>query len=322
MTEPVTQSARRTVASSSGRPAAATSHRRRERRLPIAPWMFLAPFGLLFLVTFAAPIVYAVWQSFYTQHRSGLGIGTPRTVFAGISNYVTTLHDHAFLTSILRVILIGVVQVPVMLGLALILALILDAKRTSLKRFFRLSFFLPYAVPGIIGGLMWSFLYEPTVSPISAALSGVGLHVNFTTNAWLPWSIGNMLTWAWTGYNMLIIHSALQAIPGELTEAAELDGCTGWKLAWYVKVPMVRPALVMTTIFSIIGTAQLYNEPVVMQAIAPNLGSSWTPIMAAQNQVASNNYTLAATESVVLAVVTFILSFGFMRLMNRKGEAL
>jgi len=305
-----------------GRTAPAGPPRFRRVRRSLAPLGFLAPFGVLFLLTYLAPIAYAVKESLFRLERSGLGLEAPERVFAGLHNYAAVLADHEFLGSILRVALIGVVQVPVMLGLALVLALLLDARRTPGKRFFRLAFFLPYAIPGIIGGLMWAFLYEPDVSPIAAALSSVGLDVNFTTDAWLPWSIGNMLTWAWTGYNMLVIHSALTTIPAELEEAAALDGCTGWRLAWHVKVPLVRPALVMTTVFSIIGTAQLYNEPVVMKAIAPNLSNTWTPIMAMQSEVASNNYSMAAAESVVLALVIFVLSFGFLKLVNRKGVTL
>ncbi|MEV7214517.1 sugar ABC transporter permease [Kitasatospora cineracea] len=286
-----------------------------------APLGFLLPFGALFLLTFVAPICYALHQSLFKLHRSGLGLTPPTTVFTGLSNYTEALADRAFTSAVLRVLLIGAVQVPLMLALALALALLLDGRRTPGKRFFRLAFFLPYAVPGVIGGLMWSFLYQPDVSPIARALAGIGLHVDFTSDGALPWAVGNMLTWGWTGYNTIVIHSALKALPGEYAEAAELDGCTGWRLAWHIKIPMVRPALVMSTVFSIIGTAQLYNEPVVMRAVAPNLSGDWTPIMAAQNEVAANNYQAAAARSVLLALVISVLSFGFMRFANKRGAA-
>ncbi|WP_033216190.1 carbohydrate ABC transporter permease [Kitasatospora phosalacinea] len=312
------------AARSSGRAARAPRLPGAGRRFEGRRWTplgFLLPFGLLFAVTYLAPICYAVYESLFKLQRSGLGLAPPTETFTGLSNYTAALADHAFTSSIVRVVLIGVVQVPIMLGLALVLALLLDARRTPAKRLFRLGFFLPYAIPGVIGGLMWSFLYEPSISPLTQALAHVGLHVDFTSDGMLPWSVGNMLTWGWTGYNMIVIHSALKAVPGEFAEAAELDGCTGWRLAWHIKIPMVRPALVMTTVFSIIGMAQLYNEPVLMRAVAPNLSSDWTPIMAAQNEVAANNYHAAATRSVLLALVIFILSFGFMRFVNKRGAA-
>lgn len=300
------------------RPTARRSRRRQARTVAL----FLAPFLLLFTALYLAPIGYTLYQSLFRMHRSGLGLSAPTQVFAGLGNYATALGDPAFRGSLLRVLLIGMVQVPVMLLLALVLALLLDAKSTMFKRFFRLAFFLPYALPGVVGAIMWSYLVAPGLSPITAAAHHLGLQLNLTSDGMLGPTIGNMLTWGWTGYNMLIIHSALQAIPAELAEAARMDGCSAFGIAWRIKVPMIRPALVLTTVFSIIGTAQLYNEPAILHNVAPNLSSSYTPIYAAYNAVDANNFNLAATESVVLALLAFALSFGFLKLVQRRGEAL
>ena len=280
---------------------------------------FLLPFGLLFAGTMIAPICYALYESFFQLHRSGLGLSAPTTSFAGLDNYATALKDSVFTSSIARVLLLGVVQVPVMLVLALILALLLDARSTRFKRTFRLIYFLPYALPGVIAAIMWSFLYAPGVSPYASAIAHFGVHVNFLSAHVVVLSIGNMITWGWTGYNMLIIYSGLQAIPPELTEAADIDGCRGWRLAWHVKIPLVRPALVLTTVFSIIGTAQLYNEPAILNRVAPTVTSSYTPILAAQHSADINNYNYSAAQSIILAVVTCVLSFGFLRLTQRKA---
>ncbi|MFJ7249361.1 carbohydrate ABC transporter permease [Kitasatospora sp. NPDC098652] len=298
------------------RPARPARHRARTVAL------FLGPFLLLFTALYLAPIGYTLYQSLFRMHRSGLGLSAPTQAFAGLGNYATALGDPAFRGSLLRVLLIGVVQVPVMLLLALVLALLLDAGSTMFKRFFRLAFFLPYALPGVVGAIMWSYLVAPGLSPITAAAHHLGLDLNLTSDGMLGATIGNMLTWGWTGYNMLIIHSALQAIPAELGEAARMDGCSAFGIAWRIKVPMIRPALVLTTVFSIIGTAQLYNEPAILHNVAPNLSSSYTPIYAAYNAVDANDFNLAATESVVLAVLAFALSFGFLKLVQRRGEAL
>jgi multiple sugar transport system permease protein len=297
-------------------PAPARAVRRRSRRTAL---YFLAPFAVLFLGVYVAPIVYTVDQSLYKLHHSGLGLSAPTKTFAALGNYADAFHDAAFRGSLLRVLLIGVVQVPVMLGLALLLALLLDAKSTLFKRFFRLAYFLPYALPGVIGALMWSYLVAPGLSPITALARHLGWSLSLTSNTMLAPTIGNMLTWGWTGYNMLIIYSALQAIPPELPEAATVDGCSAWRFAWHVKIPMVRPALVLTTVFSIIGTAQLYNEPATLQAVAPNLGSTYTPIFAAYDSVANNDFPYAAAESVILALLALVLSFGFLRLVQRRG---
>ncbi|MFG2846974.1 carbohydrate ABC transporter permease [Kitasatospora sp. NPDC048296] len=301
-------------------PAARPARRRRGPARTVA--LFLGPFLLLFTALYLAPIGYTVYQSLFRMHRSGLGLSAPTQAFAGLGNYATALGDPQFRGSLLRVLLIGVVQVPLMLLLALVLALLLDAKSTMFKRFFRLAFFLPYALPGVVGAIMWSYLVAPGLSPVTAAAQHLGLHLNLTSDGMLGPTIGNMLTWGWTGYNMLIIYSALQAIPAELSEAATMDGCSAFGIAWRIKVPMIRPALVLTTVFSIIGTAQLYNEPAILHNVAPNLSSTYTPIFAAYNAVDANNFNIAATESVVLALLAFVLSFGFLKLVQRRGAAL
>ncbi|SEM05257.1 carbohydrate ABC transporter permease [Streptacidiphilus jiangxiensis] len=320
----MTTATSRQATASTRAPAGRTQSRRTPAHLRRARTaaLFLAPFLLLFVAMYAAPICYTVYQSLFRMHRDGLGLSAPTQVFAGLSNYGTALADPAFRGSLLRVLLIGIVQVPVMLGLALGLALLLDARTTLFKRFFRLAFFLPYALPGVIGAIMWSYLVAPGLSPITAAAHHLGLHLDLTSNAMLAPTIGNMLTWGWTGYNMLIIYSALQAIPAELSEAATMDGCSAWGIAWRIKIPLVRPALVLTTVFSIIGTAQLYNEPAILHNVAPNLSSTYTPIYAAYDAVDANNFNAAATESVILALLAFVLSFGFLKLVQRRGAAL
>ncbi|MCU1530352.1 MAG: lacF7, partial [Frondihabitans sp.] len=125
-----------------------------------------------------------------------------------------------------------------------------------------------------------------------------------------------------TGYNMIIIYASLQSIPAELLEAAHLDGASAWRTAWHVKIPMVRSAIILSAIFSIIGSAQLFNEPTVLQPISGgSVSSVYTPIMSAQAAVNSGDYSYAAAQSVILAVVVGIVSFTFFTLTTRKDAA-
>ena len=295
------------------------SRYRFSRRLGATPYLFLLPFGLFFLLFFVVPIFYAIYQSFFTTHRSGLGLSAPTTIFAGLSNYQDVLHDAGFFSGIGRVLLFGVVQVPIMLGLALGLALLLDAKAARLKSFFRVSFFLPYAIPGVIAALLWGYLYTPQLSPFIALAQSLHLPApDFLGSGTILWSMANITTWTWTGYNMLIITAALQAIPTELYEAARLDGCGGWKIARSIKIPMVAPALVLTCIFSIIGTLQLFTEPLVLSSISNNVTSTYTPNYYAYfTAFSNNNYAYTAALCVVLALVSFAFSFGFLKLTQR-----
>jgi multiple sugar transport system permease protein len=290
-------------------------------RRVLTPYLFILPFGVLFLLFFIVPIIYAIYESLYRSQRSGLGLGAATVSFNGLGNYVQVFQDANFWSGVGRVLLYGIVQVPVMLVLALIFALLLDSTVVNFKSFFRLAFFVPYAVPGIIAALLWGYLYDPDLSPIVKFLQGIGLsNFNFLGAGTVLWSIANIAIWSWTGYNMLIIFAALQAIPSEIYESACVDGASGWRIAWFIKIPMVMPALVLTGIFSIIGTLQLFNEPTVLGAISNNISSSYTPnIYAYYTAFGNNNYYYAAAIAVVLALVTFVLSFGFLRITQRQA---
>ena len=284
--------------------------------------LLLAPFLLIFAAMYLAPLGFALYTSFFVLKRDGLGLTAPSLVLDPAANYLKAFGDPVFIESLGRVLLFGVVQVPLMLCLATGLALLIDSRSARGKGFFRLTSFLPYAVPGVIAALMWSFLYSGTSSPINALLEPLGIGIPFLSEDLVLWSVANIVTWGWTGYNMIIIYSALQSIPGEILEAAKIDGASAWRVAWNIKIPMVRPAIILTAVFSIIGTAQLYNEPKVLQSVSGgSIDSAFTPIMAAQAATAAQNYPYAAAMSVILAVLVGVLSITFFKLTSRGSES-
>jgi multiple sugar transport system permease protein len=289
--------------------------RRRGIRHPAALVIFLGPFGLLFTLFYLVPIGYAVYQSLLTVEREGT-FGKATEVFGGFTQYVQVFQNEAFWTSVLRVLTFGVVQVPIMLGVALLLALLLDSPLVKGKKFFRLAFFAPYAVPGVIAAIMWGFLYSPNLSPFTA-ITG---QINILGADLVLWAIANVVTWVYVGYNMLIIYSALLSIPTEIYEAARLDGASQARIAWSIKIPLVRPAITLTAIFSIIGTLQLLAEPQVFKSFTSSVTSTFTPNLAIYSTAAVPNVNLAAAFSVVLALFTFALSFGVLKFTQRKDD--
>lgn len=278
--------------------------------------VFLIPFGALFALFYVIPIGYAVYQSLLVVERDGT-FGPAMQVFGGLTQYIAVFENEAFWASIGRVLLFGVVQVPIMLGLALILALLLDSPLVRGSKFFRLAFFAPYAVPSVIAAIMWGFLYSPNLSPFT----GVTQAVDFLSAESVLWSIANVVTWVYVGYNMLIIYSALLAIPSEIYEAARLDGASQLRIAWSIKIPLVVPALVLTGIFSIIGTLQLLAEPQVFQSFSSAVTSTFTPNLTIYSTASIPNISLAAAMSVVLALATFVLSFTVLKLTQRRTAA-
>jgi len=278
--------------------------------------VFLVPFAVLFTLFYLVPILYAVYQSLLTVEREGT-FGPAVQVFGGLTQYIQVFQNEPFWASIGRVLLFGVVQVPIMLGVALVLALLLDSPLVRGSKFFRLAFFAPYAVPSVIAAIMWGFLYSPNLSPFTAVTSNVDLLSAET----VLWSIANVVTWVYVGYNMLIIYSALLSIPQEIYEAARLDGAGQFRIAWAIKIPLVVPALVLTGIFSIIGTLQLLAEPQVFQSFSSAVTSTFTPNLTIYSTASIPNISLAAAMSVVLALATFILSFTVLKLTQRRATS-
>ncbi|TFD20731.1 carbohydrate ABC transporter permease [Cryobacterium sp. TMT4-10] len=274
---------------------------------------FVLPFGTLFALFYLVPIGYAIYQSLLVIEREGT-FGKATEVFGGLTQYILVFQNGPFWTSIGRVLTFGVVQVPIMLGLALLFALLLDSPLVRGKKFFRLAFFVPYAVPGVIAAIMWGYLYSPNLSPFSAVTE----NINFLSADLVLWAIANVVTWVFVGYNMLIIYSALLAIPTELYEAARLDGAGQVRIAWSVKIPLIMPAIILTAIFSIIGTLQLLAEPHVFRSFSSAVTSTFTPNLTVYSTSSIPNFNLAAAFSVVLALATFILSFTFLKFTQRK----
>ena len=275
-----------------------------------APWILLAPFLIVFLGTMIVPIIMAIGYSFSSVERSGLlGEGGITNSFAGLDNYLKALSNANFVESIGRMILFGIVQVTVMIVAAVILALLLESASAKWPGFFRATYFLPYGIPGVIATILWSFLYIPGLSPIVDVLQMVGIEIDFLGPRMVLWSIANIVTWTYTGYNMLIIIAQLKAIPGELYEAAKIDGASSFRVATSIQLPLIRPAVMLTVIFSIIGTLQLFAEPRLMQTMSAGITSEYTPNMSAYAFAFQyNDIGIAAAQAVIIAVSAFTLS--------------
>jgi len=246
------------------------------------------------------------------------------TSFVGLENYTDGLKDAAFLDGIKRVALFMVVQVPVMLGLALVFALILDSGKVILAKLFRVGFFVPYAVPTVIAALMWGFLYGKDFGPFADIADKLGTNPpNFLGENLMLWSIANVSTWTYTGYNMIILYAALRAIPQELYEAASVDGAGAVRTAIHIKLPLLRPALLLCAIFSVIGSFQLFAEPQIFASIAPDvIGKAYTPNLYVYNLAfADQRLNYAAALSFMLGLVVFVVSYLVMYASRRQEEA-
>jgi multiple sugar transport system permease protein len=291
-------------------------------RAGAAPYLFLSPAIALFIAFFAIPIGYTVYLSTRRMKVSGLGLGkgSRREISVGFDNYRTTLTDHEFWAGWLRVLGYGLVVLVVMLGLAILFALLLDSAAVRLARFSRIAIFLPYAVPGVVASLLWGFLYLPSLSPIHAVLRAMGLHVNLFDPDVVMFSMANVAIWGGTGFNMLVLYTHLRAISREYYEAARIDGASEFQIAVRVKLPLLVPSLILTTVFSVIATSQVFTEPMTLRPISNTISSTWSPLMKVYRDAFTTGdlYSAAAT-SIVIAAISLVLSFGFLRVVRKRA---
>jgi multiple sugar transport system permease protein len=300
----------------------AARRRRRARRRPrAAPYLFLAPAGILFVLFILLPAGYAVVLSLRRTKVEGGIIGQQVESFVGLENYRDVLSDPEWVDSLVRLAIYGGIVVPVMLGLALLFALLLDSPVVRLARFSRIAIFLPYAVPGVIASLMWGFMYLPGLSPMRDVAAALGLpEPDFFTARSIFLSVANIAIWGGVGFNMLVLYTALRSVPRDLYDAARIDGCTELRLAWHIKLPLIAPALVMTTLFSLIATLQVFSEPMTLDPLTNVLPSTWVPLMKIYSDgFRDDDIYAAAAASVILAVVTLALSLLVLRAVQSRA---
>jgi len=210
-----------------------------------------------------------------------------------------------------------------MVATALLFALILDSGVVWAKAFFRISFFIPYAVPAVIATLIWSYLYGPAYGPIGQTARFLGYEApDFVSPEWILGSIANIAQWQYMGYNMIIYFAALQAIPTDLEEASVVDGASAFAFATRIKLPMIVPTIIVTVVFSIIGSLQLFTEPFLIQNMARSvINSNFTPNIYAYNLTfVGQQPNYAAAISFLLGGVIAVVSYVFMLVVNRRND--
>lgn len=279
--------------------------------------MFVAPHLAILTLFMIVPTGYAVYDSLFTSKLVG------GTRFSGLDNYRTVLSSSEFWGGVWRVLLFAVVQVPLTIAIAFFFAAVFDAGVVRFGKFFRTVFFIPFAVPGVVAAVMWSFLLLPGFGPYSRALSSLGFgHVDFFSEKLILPTIVLIVIWEWTGYNMTILYASLKSIPRDVTEAAVIDGAPLRTIIVKMKLPMVRPTIVMLVFINMVGALQLFTEPSILSSFQPQAVSyGFTPTLYVYNTaVGSSEYNLGAAAAVVLALIIGLVSLGAFAVRRRNGE--
>ena len=225
-----------------------------------AGWIYLAPATILIAVMSFYPIIQAIITSLKTGSSANMKWAEP--IFY---NYTRMFQDKLFLRSVGNTFLYLLIEVPIMLILAILLAQLLNNKDLKFKGFFRTCVFLPCATSLVSYSLIFKSLFA-TQGLMNSILMNLGIiheNINFLGNSGSAKAIIIIaLIWRWTGYNMVFFLAGLQNIEYSVYEAAKIDGANGWKTFWKITVPLLKPTIVMTVIMSINGTLQLFDESV------------------------------------------------------------
>ena len=295
--------------------------RRRSSTPRLAPWLFVGPAVLLAFGLLLVPLLYTVWLSFRGTRVSGSGLGTRQEVFVGFDNYLASIGNPQLWAGFGRMLVYGVISVPVTMILALVFALLLDNLSTRFGRFSRIAIFIPYAVPGVIAALMWGFLYLPGVSPITAVFEAAGLSApQFLGAEMIFGSVANIAIWGSVGFNMVILYTSLRGLPSEIYDAARIDGCSEVQLALRIKLPLIVPGVIMTGLFSIIGALQVFSEPNTLLTLTTTISSDWVPMMLIyRDAFVTNDLFAASATSVIVTLVTLAASVGLLRFLQGRA---
>ncbi len=268
----------------------------------ITPWIFLAP-ALFFIAVFSIyPLFETIVLSFMKQSRGVLA-------FAGIENYKRLFSDQYFFISLKNSLIYLIIQVPIMTILSILLAIILHRGITKLKSMYRTAFFVPFIVESVAYSLIFVLLFqERGVVNFLFSIFNIG-PIMWLTQTW-PARIVIMLiiTWRWTGYNMVIILAGLQTIPEDYYEASRIDGANAFQQFFYITIPMLKPVILFSTILSTIGTLNLFTEAYLLTNGGPNNSTITLGLYIYRQAFQSLNLTYAATISVAILVIVGVLS--------------
>lgn len=299
-----------------------TAHRERKSGVGAAlwrnrwPYLFISPFYILFAIFGLFPLVFSLFLSL-TEWK---GVGTPK--YIGLANFERMLNDQIFWQSFVNGALLFFLYVPLMLVLALVLAVLLNSKYVRGFRIFRTIFFLPFITNMVAAGFAFQIMLNKENGLFNAILTRIGIPA-------IPWletpfgarvSLALLIIWAWLGYNMVLMLAGLQTIPSNLPEAARVDGANSAQIFFYITIPLMRPVLLFCTVLSTVGSFGLFTEVRTLTGGGP-FNSTITPLIKIYgNAFGQSQFGYASAMSYTFFVIIFAISLIQLRYFNRGNE--
>ncbi|MEH7225074.1 sugar ABC transporter permease [Bacillus sp. JJ1566] len=268
----------------------------------LTPYLFLAPALILFLIFTVYPIISSFILSFQTSEGGVY-------VFTGLDNYVRLINDSTFHQALYNTFIIFIVQVPIMIFFALVLAALLNSKLLKFKGLFRTGFFLPAVTSLVAYSILFSIiLMDKGILNQFLMLIGIDAIPWLNDPFWAKVSIIIAMTWRWTGYNMVIYLAAMQNISEETYEAASMDGAGKVRQFFSITIPQLKPIILFTSIISTIATLQLFDEPFNLTKGGPGDSTATLGLMIYKNGFEYYDFSYASAIAYVVVVVVAVLS--------------
>jgi len=282
-------------------------------RQNMAPYIFISPFFVIFSLFMLYPFIF----SFVISFSEWNGIGEIKWI--GFNNYVKLARDEIFIQSIVNGIIIFFMYVPLMLFLALVLAVILNNNEVKFRGFFRTTIFIPNITSVVAVSFVFALIFDTKYGFLNMILNKLGIE----SISWLGTQLGarvavsSLVTWRWLGYNMVLMLAGLQNISKELFEAADIDGASKVQSFFRITIPLMKPVILFCTVLSTIGTFSLFTEPMLLTGGGP-MYKTITPVLYIYRE--SFQYLRMGYASSV-AYIYFILMFVFTLLQFRLSKS-
>ena len=231
----------------------------------VAPYVFISPFYILFFIFMIAPTFYALYASF----TNWMGLETPQ--FIGLKNYFNLFKDSAFRLAMVNTLWYSSASVFIVVPLALLLAVLLNAGWLKLREFFRAVYFMPIITSAVVVGIIFVLVYNYQYGLLNWVLRSVGLLAPawLGTKAWVKPAIIGLIIWRWTGHHMIYFLAGLQSVPQEIYEAAIVDGADRFQSLVYITIPLLRPIILFVVVITTIGSLQIFEEPYILTRGGP-----------------------------------------------------
>jgi multiple sugar transport system permease protein len=289
---------------------------------PVTPYVFMAPYLVLFFIFVLVPVVYGFWISLHSWDYL-----LPGKPWVGLQNYADLFTPNSttsgpFWNSMEATGKFTLFSVPLLVILPLLLALLLNQEFRG-RTFFRAAYFAPYVLGVAVVGILWRFLLSPNVGLVNFYLGQLGLRDDIPWTTALPWGwaalVGPTVWWT-LGFNTVIYLAGLQDIPRELYDAAAVDGANRWQRFLNVTLPGLRPVLLFIVTVTILASANVFGQAYLITQGAPGEETTTAIMYIAETGLRQFNMGAAAAMSYILALFLMLISVANFAFFRQREE--